>query len=94
MSRAAHAAGAISRNPRLVRFCGYRLRVSAFVLLALVAVLTLSSAQATGAKRRPTACTSGASSIRARVVDGELIVSPVATSGCIPRKPSQPPSQP
>jgi hypothetical protein len=68
-----------------VRFCGHRLRVGACLLFALVGVLTLSSAQATGAQRQRTDCTWGASSIRAEVVDGAFVVSQPATSGCIPR---------
>jgi hypothetical protein len=67
-----------------VAFCGHRLRVGVCLFVVLVAALTLNSAQATGAKRART-CTSGASSIRAEVVDGKLVVSPPATSGCIPR---------
>jgi hypothetical protein len=65
--------------------CGNRVRVGACLLLALLAVLALNAAQATGAKRHPAACTWGASSIRAEVVDGKLVVSPRATSGCIPK---------
>jgi hypothetical protein len=84
MSRAAHATRLTSCHPCPVRFCGHRLRVSACLLFALVTVLTLSSAQATGAKRKLNDCTWGASSIRAEVVDGKLVVSPPATSGCIP----------
>ena len=61
-----------------------RLGVSACLLFALVAVLMLNSAQATGAKRQQTDCTWGASSIRAEIVDGKFVVSPPATSGCIP----------
>jgi len=48
-----------------MRLCGPRLRVSAWLVFTLVAVLTLRSAQATGAERRRTDCTWGASSIRA-----------------------------
>jgi membrane protein involved in colicin uptake len=67
-----------------VGVCGHRLRISACLLFALVAVLILSSAQADGAKRQRSDCTWGASSIRAEVVDGKLVVSAPATSGCIP----------
>jgi hypothetical protein len=84
MSRAAYATRITACHPCSVRLCAYRLRVSACLLLALVAVLALSSAQATGAKRHQTDCTWGASSIRAKVVDGKFVVSPPATSGCIP----------
>jgi hypothetical protein len=83
MSRAAYATRLTSCHPCQLRFCGHRLRVSARLLFALVTVLTLSSAQATGAKRQRTDCTWGASSIRAEVVDGKLVVAP-PTSGCIP----------
>jgi hypothetical protein len=84
MSRAAYATRLISCHPRAVGVCGHRLRLSACLLLALVAVLTLSSAQATGAQRHRTNCTWGASSIRAQVVDGRFSVSQPVTSGCIP----------
>ena len=84
MSRMAYATRATSCHPCSVRFCGHRLRVSACLLFALVAVLMLNSAQATGAKRQQTDCTWGASSIRAEVVDGKFVVSPPAPSGCIP----------
>ncbi len=84
MSRAAHATPLTSRHPLRVRFCGHRLRVSACLLFALVPVLTLSSAQATGAQLQRTDCTWGASSIRAEVVGGKFVVSPPVTSGCIP----------
>jgi hypothetical protein len=87
MSRAAYAARLTSCHPGSVRFCGHWLGVSACLLFGLVVVLTLSSAQATGAKLQPTDCTWGASSIRAEVVGGKLVVSPPATSGCIPTKP-------
>ena len=56
------------------------------LLLALAAValpLLASSAAPAGAGRH-VPCTSGASSIRAHVVDGRIVVSPAATSGCIP----------
>jgi hypothetical protein len=72
-----------------MRFCGHRLRHSACLLFGLVNVLTLSSAQATGAKRQRTDCTWGASSIRAEVVDGKLVAAPPATSGCIPTSKEQ-----
>jgi len=79
------ALGITARHPRLVRFCGLRsvIGVSA-VIVALVSVLTLSSAQATGGRRDQEPCTWGASSVSAEMVDGKLVVSAVATSGCIP----------
>ena len=54
--------------------------------LALVAVLALSAAQATGAKRRGSdpACTWGASSVQARVVDGVIVTPQPTVTGCIP----------
>lgn len=72
------------RHPCLVRLCGLRLRVIGCVLVALVAVLTLSASTAMGAKPEPTTCTWGASSVRAEIVDGNLVTSQPATSGCIP----------
>jgi hypothetical protein len=87
MSRAAYATRLTSCHPCSMRLCGPRLRVSAWLVFALVAVLTLRSAQATGAERKRTDCTWGASSIRAEVVDGKFVVSPAVTSGCIPTKP-------
>jgi hypothetical protein len=74
---------AVYRHPCLVRLCGQRLGVIACLLVALVAVLALSAATATGARREPT-CTWGASSVQAEVVDGTVITSQPATSGCIP----------
>jgi len=74
----------VDRHPCLVRLCGQRLRVIACLFVALAAVLTLSAATATGAKSEPTTCTWGASSIRAEVVDGNVVTSQPATSGCIP----------
>jgi hypothetical protein len=77
------AVSSLYRHPCLVRLCGQRLRVIACLFVALVAVLTLSAATATGARREPTTCTWGASSVRAEVVDGNLVASQPATSGCI-----------
>jgi hypothetical protein len=54
------------------------------LFIALVAVLTLSAATAAGAKREPTTCTWGASSVHAEIVEGKLVTSQPATSGCIP----------
>jgi hypothetical protein len=76
---------AVCRHPRPVRVCGQRLRLGICLAIALAGVLTLVSAQASGAKRDKPPCTWGASSIRAEVVDGKLLVSPPATSGCIPK---------
>jgi hypothetical protein len=68
-----------------VLFCGQRLLVSVFVIATLVAVLALKAAQATGAGRDEALCIWGASSVSAEEVDGKVVVSPVATSGCIPK---------
>jgi hypothetical protein len=75
---------AVHRHPCPVRLCGQRLRIIACLFIALVAVLTPSAATAMGAKREPTICTWGASSVRAEIVDGNLVTSQPATSGCIP----------
>jgi hypothetical protein len=67
-----------------VRLCGPRFRLVACLVLALTAVTALTSA-ATGAKREPGPnCTWGASSVRAEVVDGQIVVGQPTTSGCIP----------
>ena len=67
-----------------VRLCRPRFRLVACLLIALIGVMALTSA-ATGAKRDRTAtCTWGASSVRAEVVDGQIVVGEPATSGCIP----------
>jgi hypothetical protein len=87
MSRAAYAARLIPCHPSAVGFCGQRLYVRVCLLLAFVAVLLLTSAQATGAKRARTDCSGGASSIRAELVDGKFVLSQPATSGCIPANP-------
>jgi hypothetical protein len=69
-----------------VRFCGLRLFVSVcLVIAALVGVLALRSAQATGARRDQAPCMWGASSVSAEMVDGKLVESPPATTGCIPK---------
>jgi len=61
-----------------------RFRLVACLLIALIAVTALTSA-ATGAKREPAPnCTWGASSVRAEVVDGQIVVGQPTTSGCIP----------
>ncbi|HEX6491707.1 MAG TPA: hypothetical protein VF002_10110 [Gaiellaceae bacterium] len=61
------------------------LRLSLCLALALLALLGLPAAQATGARGAPAACTGGASSIRAERLGGRIVVSAPATSGCIPR---------
>jgi hypothetical protein len=75
----------VARHARAVRLCGQRLLFSVCLLVALVGVLALRSAQATGASQDRKACNWGASSVSAEVVDGKVVVSPVATSGCIPK---------
>jgi uncharacterized membrane protein YdfJ with MMPL/SSD domain len=67
-----------------MRRCGRRLSLLAWVVLVLVAALALTSAQATGAARDRQTCTTGASSVRATVVDGRIVASEPATTGCIP----------
>jgi hypothetical protein len=68
-----------------VRLCGPRFHLVACLLIALIAVIALTSA-ATGAKRKPAPnCTWGASSVRVEVVDGQAVVGEPATSGCIPQ---------
>ena len=68
-----------------MRLCGPRFRLVACLLIALIAVIALTSA-ATGAKREPAPnCTWGASSVRVEVVDGQVVVGEPATSGCIPQ---------
>jgi hypothetical protein len=77
------APAALDRHPCLVRVSGLRLRLFACLLIALVAVLTLTSATALGAKHDPPTCTWGASSVHAEIVDGNVVASEPATSGCI-----------
>jgi hypothetical protein len=77
--------GSPLRHPRGVRFCGLRPISVCLVIAAAVAVLALRSAQATGARPDQAPCTWGASSVSAEVVDGKLVISPAATSGCIPK---------
>ncbi len=77
--------GLAAWHPRVVRFCGLRPLVSVCLVIAVaVAVLALRSAQASGARQDQAPCMWGASSVSAEVVDGKLVVSPVATSGCFP----------
>ena len=52
-------------------------------IAAVAGVLALRSASAVGA-RQDQPCLWGASSVSAETVDGKVVVSPVATSGCIP----------
>jgi hypothetical protein len=76
----------IARHSRGVRFCGPRPVVSVLLVIgAVMAVLVLTSAQAHGARHDQTPCLWGASSVSAETVDGKDVVSPVATSGCIPK---------
>jgi hypothetical protein len=75
-----------ARHPRGVRLCGRLPLVSVSVVIAaLMVVLALRSAQATGARRDQTPCAWGASSVSAEMKHGKLVVSPVATTGCIPK---------
>ena len=78
------ALGLADRHPRVVRFCGRLLFLICLISIAVVAAFALSSAQAIGARHDQAPCTWGASSVSAEMVDGKMVVSPVATSGCIP----------
>jgi hypothetical protein len=78
------ALGITARHPRLVGFSGRLLVTLCLVVAAVAAVLTLRAAQATGANRDQAPCTWGASSVSAEEIDGKLVVSPAATSGCTP----------
>jgi hypothetical protein len=66
-----------------MRLCGRRPFLA--VLIALVAALVLSAANATGARHTRATCTWGASSVRAQIVDGNIQATEPAISGCIPR---------
>jgi len=79
------ALGITARHPRLVGFSGRLLVSVCLVVAAVAAVLMLSAAQATGANRDQPPCTWGASSVSAEEVGGKVVVSPAATSGCIPK---------
>ena len=68
--------------PSVERVQWAKTRVSA--VIAVVSVLALTSAQASGGRRDQEPCAWGASSVSAEMVDGKLVVSPVATTGCIP----------
>jgi len=76
-----------ARHPRVVRFCGglHILVGLCVVIVAAAAVLAYRAAQAPGGGGVQTPCTWGASSVSAEQVDGKVVVSPVATSGCIPK---------
>ena len=74
-----------ARHPRLVGFSGRLLVSVCLVAAAAAVVLVLTAAQATGANRDQAPCTWGASSVSAEEVDGKVVVSPAATSGCIPK---------
>jgi hypothetical protein len=75
-----------ARHPRVVRFCGRHPLVSVCVVIAaVVVVLALRATQATGAGRGEAPCMWGASSVSAEMVDGKVVDSPAATSGCIPK---------
>jgi hypothetical protein len=65
----------------------HRSRALVWVVIALVALLALSAASATGARQKPSddSCTWGASSIRAQVIDGRIVATTPAVSGCIPK---------
>ena len=76
--------GVVNRHPRYVSICGPRLLVICLAIVAAAAVLALRSASATGA-RQDQPCLWGASSVSAETVNGKVAVSPVATSGCIPK---------
>jgi hypothetical protein len=80
------AFGVVARHPRVMRFCGRHLLVSVCVVIAaVVAVLALRAAQAAGAGRDEAPCMWGASSVSAEMVDGKVVESPPATTGCIPK---------
>lgn len=81
------ATGLAGRHAHEVRFCGgLRLIIGiSLVLAAAAAVLVFRSTQAPGADGDQTPCAWGASSVSAEQVDGKLVVSPVATSGCVPK---------
>ena len=79
------ALGATARHAPAVRFSGRLLVSVCLVIAAVAAVLALKAAQATGASRDQAPCMWGASSVSAEEVDGKLLVSPAATSGCIPK---------
>ena len=65
----------------------HRSRALVCVLIGLLALLALTAASATGArqKRGDDSCTWGASSMRAQVVDGQVVATTPSVSGCIPK---------
>jgi hypothetical protein len=76
--------GVENGHPRDVSICGQRLLMICLAIAAVAAVLALRSASAVGARQDQQPCLWGASSVSAETVDGKVVVSPVATSGCIP----------
>jgi hypothetical protein len=64
----------------------HRSRALFWLVITLIALLALSAASATGArqKRSDDSCTWGASSVRAQIVDGRVVTTTPAVSGCIP----------
>ena len=76
--------GVGNRHSRGVSICGSRLLVICLAIAAVTGVLALRSASA-DARRDQQPCLWGASSVSAEKVNGKVVVSPVATSGCIPK---------
>jgi hypothetical protein len=64
-----------------------RSRALVWAVIVLVVLLGLSAASATGARDRRSddSCTWGASSVRAQVIDGRIVATTPAVSGCIPK---------
>jgi hypothetical protein len=60
-------------------------RLLAWGVLVLTVLLVLSAASAPAAPRSHRACTSGASSVHAEMVNGRIVVSTPVVTGCIPR---------
>ena len=79
----------LDRHPRCVSICGPRLLLICLAIAAAAAVLALKSASADGARSDQQPCLWGASSASAETVDGKVVVSPAATSGCIPGQPQR-----
>jgi hypothetical protein len=52
--------------------------------LIVVVLLTLAAASAPAARHSRGACSSGASSVRAEKVNGRIVMSTPAVTGCIP----------
>ena len=57
-------------------------RLLSLLAAAAVALPLLASSATPAVAKHHARCTSGASSIRAHVVDGRIVVSPAVTSGC------------